>query len=331
MDDLSSPPITPPTIRLARTVAVSDLSTSIVIHPDSQRQISISHGGSKAIYDVVFAKYPNPDGSETQLAMDLLIPVAPGPHPLVIYVTGGGFVMAPKESALELRSYVADHGYVVASIQYRTVSEGACYRDGVADVKAAIRYLRKHAQVYGIDVDAVGIWGESAGGYLVSMAGLINGDDSFEVGDNLEHSSTVQAVVNKFGPADVSKIAVDFDVDTKRTYAQPGPISEYIGGFSSKGGLADLYSNPVTYAFEGAPPFLILHGSMDRLVSPSQTLALHNALLAVGAESTRYVLEGADHGDLAFLGDLASGLQWSAMDTMTIIVAFLDRHLRSNI
>jgi hypothetical protein len=70
-----------------------------------------------------------------------------------------------------------------------------------------------------------------------------------------------------------------------------------------------------------------LHGNKDRLVSPSQTFILHNALLAVGASSTRYILDGADHGDLAFMGDEKSGLPWSAKETMGIMVEFLRRNL----
>jgi hypothetical protein len=50
---------------------------------------------------------------------------------------------------------------------------------------------------------------------------------------------------------------------------------------------------------------------------------LHNALIAAGAHSVRYVLDGADHGDLSFLGDVESGLPWSAKQTMDIIVEFL--------
>jgi acetyl esterase/lipase len=82
-------------------------------------------------------------------------------------------------------------------------------------------------------------------------------------------------------------------------------------------------ANPLTYIKAGAPPFLIFHGSQDRLVSPSQTLILHKALIAVGANSTRYVLEGAGHGDLSFLGDTKAGLLWSTNQTMRIIVDFL--------
>ena len=65
------------------------------------------------------------------------------------------------------------------------------------------------------------------------------------------------------------------------------------------------------------------------MVSPSQTLLLHTTLLAQGVDSTRYVLEGAGHGDMRFLGDPTAGLPWLTHETMDRIVDFLNRHLAS--
>jgi acetyl esterase/lipase len=78
------------------------------------------------------------------------------------------------------------------------------------------------------------------------------------------------------------------------------------------------------------PPFLIFQGGQDRLISPSQTSILHNALVAAGASSMRYVLDGAGHGDLSFLGDSKSGLPWSTKQSMGIIVDFLKRSIGSS-
>jgi acetyl esterase/lipase len=80
------------------------------------------------------------------------------------------------------------------------------------------------------------------------------------------------------------------------------------------------------YVKATAPPFVLFHGSQDKMVSPSQTLILH-ALIAVGGHSTRYVLDGAGHGDQSFLGDHESGLPWSAKQTMNVIVDFLNRSI----
>jgi len=316
MPVMPGPP--PPQIPLATSVALVDTSTSVVIRPDPKDQITWRKGAIQTVSDVVFTTRALHDGTSMNLHMDVQIPLSRGKrHPLVIYVPGGGFMMAAKEQALNLRTYVADAGFVVASVQYRTMLNGATFRDGIADVKSAIRYLRAHAQLYDIDTGRVAVWGESAGGYLAAMVGVTNGVKSFEVGNDLDQESDVQAVVDKFGPSDVSKIAADFDPQLRASYQANNPFLPYLEG------NAATAANPLTYIKATAPPFLIFHGSQDRLVSPSQTLLLHNALAAAGVRSTRYVLEGAGHGDLAFMGDFEAGLPWSTRQTMGIIVDFL--------
>lgn len=317
---------------MATTVAASNTGTSIVIRPDSTDQIACGKTAITTVEDVVFSTRTLANGKSMDLLMDIQMPDPRRKRPLVVYVTGGGFIQAPKEAALNLRTYVAEAGFVVASIQYRTVRNGANYRDGIGDVKSAIRYLRANADKYGIDPGKVAVWGESAGGYLVAMAGVTNGIKDFDIGNNLDQSSDVQAVVDKFGPSDTSKIAADFDAHAKEAdNANDNPIAQYIG--IARGShvldiqIATTSANPLTYAKASNPPFLIFHGSQDRLVSPSQTLMLHDALIAAGAPSTRYVLDQAGHGDLSFLGDTQSGLPWSAKQTMGIIVDFLKRSI----
>jgi len=313
---------------MASTIAASDTSTSSIIRPDPKDQITCGRTKLRALDDIVFVRRTLANGKSLDLSMDIQMPDTPKKRPLVIYVTGGGFIQAPKEAALNLRTYVAEAGFVVASVEYRTVRDGANYRDGIADVKSAIRYLRANAVKYGIDPAQVAVWGESAGGYLAAMAGVTNGIKSFDVGNDLEQSSDVQAVVDKFGASDLSKLASDFDQAAKDANNAPGnPIARYIGIVPETRLLdtqiATTTANPLTYVKATHPPFLIFHGSRDRLISPSQTLILHNALTAAGGRSVRYVLEGADHGDLSFLGDTESGLPWSARETMDIIVDFL--------
>jgi acetyl esterase/lipase len=306
---------------MATSIAPTDTTSSVILHPDPTRQITCGKVQTSAFNDIVFAHPTLSNRKSIELKLDILVPQPQKTRPLVLYVTGGGFSRAPKEAALNLRTYVAEAGFVVASLQYRTDSDGATYRDGISDVKSAVRYLRANAREYGIDPEHIAVWGESAGGYLAAMAGLTNGSKVFDTGEHLEQSSDVQAVIDKFGASNISQIASDFDAKTKADYAGTNSVMRYVGQD------IDTRANPLTYISAKAPPFLIMHGSKDRLVSPSQTLTLHNALLAAGANSTRYVLEGADHGDLAFMGDKKSGLAWSAKESMGIIVEFLKHSL----
>jgi acetyl esterase/lipase len=319
-------------ITMATSIAPSDTSTSTVLTNLSGPQIQCGRTALDTYSDVVFATPTGAGGTPLPLKLDIQVPKTAGPKPLVVYVTGGGFVTAPKENGLNLRTYVAEAGYAVASVQYRTVPDGATYADGVADVKSAIRYLRAHADQYRIDPDQVAVWGESAGGYLASMVGTTNSLPRFDIGADLDRSSAVQAVVDKFGPSDLTKLAADFDPAMQRYSYQPGNSLAHWAGVSAGRSILDdpaaaSRADPITYVTHAAPPFLIMHGSADKLVSPSQTLLLHTALRAAGVDSTRFVLAGANHGDLAFLNDPAAALPWSTQEVMNHIVAFLNGHL----
>lgn len=314
---------------IAASVAPSETNTSIVIHPDRNDQIQCGKTPIKIFKNVVYARPKRPDGKTTSLTMDLFIPEPVRRRTVVVYVPGGGFVIAAKESALNLRTYVAEAGFAVASVQYRTTRDGANYRDGIEDIKAAIRYLRANADKYGIDAEVVAAWGESAGGYLAAMVGVTNHDITFDVGENLNQSSDVQGVIDDFGASDISRIAADFDAPTQHaTYTNEGLV-KYIGKAPDANTLdlsvATTIANPLMYIHANAPPFLIFHGKQDRMISPSQTLILHDTLVAAGVRSTRYVVEGAGHGDLTFMGDTQSGLLWSTNKVMNLIVGFLNR------
>jgi acetyl esterase/lipase len=319
-------------ITAAKSVAPSDTSTSTVIKPEGP-QITCGRTEVDTHSDIVYST-PSTAGKPVGLKLDILVPKTAGKKPLVIYLSGGGFVMATKEAALDQRTYVAEAGYVVASIQYRTTTNGATYQDAVADTKSAIRYLRAHADQYDIDPAKAAVWGESAGGYLAAMTGTTNGLKQFDVGDNLDQSSDVQAVVDKFGPSDLSKIGADFDTAAQQANVSPGnATAAWVYGPGTKKSItvdpaAVARANPATYVDSADPAFILFHGSADTLVSPSQTLLLHNALRAKGVDSTRYVLNGAGHGDLTFMGgDPNAARPWTTKEVMDDITTFFGKHL----
>jgi acetyl esterase/lipase len=317
-----------------KLVVPVDTSTSTVLKPDPARQIQCGQVQVETRANVAFAAPKLADGRTKQLLMDVQVPQTPGPKPLVVYVPGGGFVQAGKEGNLPLRTYAADAGFVVASIQYRVQPDGATYTDSIADVKSAIRYLRAHASAYRIDPGKVGVWGDSAGGYLAAMVGVTNGDKQYDVGANLDQKSDVQAVADKFGASDLSRLESDFDPASQQAAARlMAVVAKYVNGPDSTQPLADtpaavVAADPITHIKPAAPPFVIFHGSADTLISPSQTLKLHNALRAAGVKSTRYVVEGAGHGDLSFAGDTQGALQWTSADIAAPLIDFLDRNLK---
>jgi acetyl esterase/lipase len=238
------------------------------------------------------------------LRLELHTPAAAVRYPLVVYLPGGGFVVAPRAMARRERAFIAAAGYVVASVEYRTTRQRATYADALADVQAATSHLIGNADEYGIDPDRIALWGESAGGYLASLAGLTD--------------PRVRAVVDQFGACDLARIADGFDPRMEAAYADPRhPIHRYRA----------TDANPIDLVRPGAPAFLLLHGDDDRIIPPAQTLLLHQALRAAGADSTHYLLAGAGHGRLAL--NRRQARQWTSDQVMTLIQRFLDDHVRS--
>ena len=238
------------------------------------------------------------------LRLELHTPAVPGRSPLVVYLPGGGFVVAPLTMGRRERAFIAATGYAVASVEYRTTRQRATYADALADVQAAIGFLIGQADEYGIDPDRLAVWGESAGGYLASLVGLTD--------------SRVRAVVDQFGASDLARIGEGFDQRMQAALADPRhPVRRYRAA----------EANPIDLIRPGAPAFLLLHGDDDRIIPPAQTLRLHQALRAADIDSTHYLLAGAGHGRLAL--NRRQARQWTTVSVMMLIQRFLDDHLRS--
>lgn len=273
--------------------------------------------------DVVFHNTKSSDGDAMSLKMDIIRPGDDKTYPGVIFITGGGFMFAPKGSGLHNRCKIADAGYVVASIEYHVASNGL-YSDAVKDVKAAIRYMRANAAKYGMDAAQIAVWGESAGGYLSGMTGASNGEKTFEDGEYPEQSSDVQAAIVVYGLSDLTKIGADYDKEAEEAhFTSDAPEAMYVHGKNS--GLTILEkpgvvakANPVNYVDKNDPPFLLIHGTVDGLVSPSQSVLLHTALRKAGAQSTRYAITGANHG----------GGHFSDPKVVQIMIDFLNANLK---
>lgn len=316
-----------PGLVMPKEIKTIDNSTSIVLNNLSTENKQLTElpkdSGLELIKDLVYHQSKDLNGNPLPMKMDIIKYTDGKKRPCVVFITGGGFMFAPKTSSFYNRSQIATGGFVVASIEYHVIANGI-YSDAVKDVKAAIRYLRANANQYGIDPAHMAVWGESAGGYLTAMVGTTNGVKDFEEGENLEQSSNVQAAIDVFGLSDLTKIGADYDEAAEKAhFTLESPDGQYIHGKNS--GLTSLdkpevvaKSNPINYVDKNDPPFLLIHGMVDALVSPSQTLLLHTALRKAGVPSTRYVLTGANHG----------GPQFSDPNVIKIMIDFLQKNLK---
>lgn len=233
------------------------------------------------------------DGHERQ-KLDLYIPADTGENlPLIIWVHGGAWRGGNKTHYRPMGYLSA--GYAGASINYR-LSQHAIFPAQIEDVKAAVRWLRTNAETYRLDPDRFAAWGSSAGGHLVAMLGTTGDIAEFEVGENLEVSSQVQAVVDYFGPTDFLQMDAHRIPDGLVHDAPDSPESKLVGGPIQEHKDRVAKANPITYVSKDNPPFLIIHGDQDKLVPYHQSVLLKDALEKAGVTVTFYRVKGGGHG-----------------------------------
>lgn len=244
--------------------------------------------------------------SNRAMRMTLLVPRTAEKKPAIIYFPGGGFTTTDYEKFIEMRFALAKAGFVVAAAEYRVVPNKfpAILEDG----KSAVRFLKAHADAYGIDASKIGVLGDSAGGYLSQMVAVTDNEKQFDKGDNLHVDSTVQAAATLYGISDLRNIGAGFDEAIQKVHQSPAvteallvngvAFNEYPGAsILSDSDKALAASSLGHIKKKNLPPFLIMHGTEDKLVSPVQSEQLYEALKQSGNRVTYVKVEGAAHGD----------------------------------
>ncbi|MFB6078367.1 MAG: alpha/beta hydrolase fold domain-containing protein [Halarchaeum sp.] len=279
-----------------------------------------SEGAGRTHMDVTYATR---EGGERRtggdLKLDLYLPDREGPVPLVVYVHGGGWLVNTRKQTLGVERFT-ERGYAVASIDYRlsyvpddvtpiirpdpdNPTPRGVFPDPIVDVKAAIRWLRAHADEYGIDPRRIATWGSSAGSHLAALAGTM--DDVEEVEGRLydvtptvhpDESGRVQGVVGWYTPTDF--LLMDEQAGSLGHFdheASNSPESLLVGGDINRNALRVRRANPLTYLDVDDPPFLLMHGRQDGTVPYEQSEVLFEKLGDVRVDATFYVLDGLHH------------------------------------
>ena len=263
------------------------------------------------IPDVVYSQVPTFEKPVQPLQMDILLPQSNKPLPAVIFVTGGGFISSNRARMPQLRMHLAELGYLVASINYRT-TPNANFPAPIEDVKTAIRFIKSNSQRFNINSEKVSVIGDSAGGYLTAYVAVTNDEK-------------IVAAVDLYGISDLTKIAADYPDKIKAQYNAAGSMTSLfvngMPGLTGRGGsILDnekiAATNPINYVNKNSAPMLLMHGTADRVVSPSQTDLLFQALKNNGVDAERYIVPNADHSDDFWVQD----------EVFEVIVNFLNRY-----
>lgn len=286
--------------------------------------VPVVQGRIDAISGVVYSQVFERGRSVRGLKMTLFVPRTKEKKPAVLYFPGGGFTSADHEKFLEMRYALARAGYVVAACEYRAVPNK--FPALLEDAKAAVRWMRAHASEFGVDANRIGLLGDSAGGYVVQMAGATNGEKNWDVGNFKEVSSDVQAVVSIYGISDLTTIGEGIGNENVHASAAVtealllnGPaFKDFAGASVNADPQKAKAASPIGHVDGTEPPFLLMHGSGDKVVSPLQSKKMFEALQNKKVEAEYVLVRGAEHGDLP----------WYQPGVISRVVNFFDRHLK---
>lgn len=229
--------------------------------------------GVEMISEVVYARSGNRD-----LKLDLFLPQrGAGPFAAVVYIHGGGWRSGSRRQFYGYAAQMATIGFVGVTIDYRLSAE-AKYPAAVEDCRTAIRWLRANAARYDVDPTRIGVAGQSAGGHLAALLGVI-ADTTLQV-----------RAVAAFNPV------LDLPAAAQSNPSEAGTaITSFLGAPYVENPDLWKQASPLAHVSRNSAPMLLLHGTADSTVPYSQSVAMLRALKASGVPAELYSVKGAKH------------------------------------
>jgi acetyl esterase/lipase len=258
--------------------------------------------------DIVYATV-----EDSELTLDIHMPDGTTEPPLLVWVHGGAWNHGSKAAA---PMAFVEHGIATASVDFRP-STSARFPAQVHDIKAAVRFLRAHAARFGYRSGKLVIAGDSSGAHLAALVGLTAGHAALEgrVGDCLDQSSAVQAILMYYGATNLATIVAQstpFGVGI-RTPA----LQRLLGALPGQVAQLAALASPVTHVDRTSPPLRMLHGALDPQMPLQQSLELQAAYQRAGLDVQLDVIADAAHGGAIFF----------APAHLEPVLAFIERHL----
>jgi dipeptidyl aminopeptidase/acylaminoacyl peptidase len=211
----------------------------------------------------------------------LVIPNGEGPFPCLIVNRGGNrdFGAFSDMAAVLWLGTMANWGYVVIASQYRGVAGGEGIEEfGGADINDVLNLIPILDSIPEADASRIGMWGASRGGLMTYLA--------------LAKTDRIRAAVIPAGLSD------SYDMVERRPGMETNVYSELVPDWETNRDAALRARSPVIWAdkLSKKTPILLLHGSSDWRVDPSQTLNMADTLLRLNHPFRLVIFEGGDHG-----------------------------------
>lgn len=250
---------------------------------------------------------------------DVIVPKGEGPHPVLVYLHGGGWVCGSPTTHNKLAHRFAEGGNLVVNVDYRMAPEHP-FPTPFEDCAEAVRWTTKEVAAYGGDPTRIAIGGDSAGANLSAAVAAALADDP--------SGPALRAAILIYGVFDFATIAAEPPPELAAAMAvMPIGLGEklielmvgsYLGSERSDALLRDPRVSPV-HAAAKLPPCHVVCGTSDTLVA--QARALVAGLEAGGVEHESFEDEGMPHGyaQMEFLP--------AARPAIDRMLRFLEAHL----
>ncbi|QHV95302.1 prolyl oligopeptidase family serine peptidase [Spirosoma endbachense] len=237
------------------------------------------------------------------LLMDVHYPTRPNGYGIVFIAGSGwhapmGYNAPPLKGIAQTLQYVkplVEAGYIVFAINHRAAPRFR-YPAAVEDAQRAVRFVRYHAKRFGIRPDPIGAAGGSSGGHLVSMLGVLDGNELRKDVDPVNRESAkVQCVVARAAPIDWVLFKEKGD---------PTGMVSFLGmmpNFVNVDSTTVEYKTyneafPLYHVSKDDPPFLLIHGDADKTVPFENSEKMEQALQKVGVPVKLVPIPGGGHG-----------------------------------
>ena len=278
--------------------------TALVVGAEQTGRISVAESSNKALLpEITNCTIQNGISYAIDASpyhkMDVYLPVGDGPFPAFVYIHGGGWVRGSRDEYSTLGPFYARRGIAGFSIDYTLATQSkSSWPVVIQDVLLAIRHIKANAQRFRVDPEKIAVIGDSSGGHLAALAGLLSGNESFLGGkaENPEISSRVSLVVDYYGPTDLQLVGESEESAVSQVSTVYWITASFLGDvpYLMNQSLW-IEASPSTYIKPDAPIFVIVHGTNDTVVPIAVSESFKSKLEAAGVETHFVRVEGGDH------------------------------------
>jgi acetyl esterase/lipase len=230
------------------------------------------------------------------------------PNPTLIWIHGENWVGGSKEASFVSLLPFLDMGWNVVNIDYRLLNVAPAPAS-VEDCRCALRWIYQHAKDYNIDTNRLVVSGNSAGGHLSLLVGMVPASAGFDSQCPGPEDLKVAAVINWYGFPDLTELL-------EGANARPA-VDAWIGKGATRMDLAKRLS-PATYVRTGIPPVLTVHGDADPISPYEYAVKFRDALTKAGVPNELVTIPAGKHG--GFTDD-------ESLRIYTAITAFLNKNM----